>query len=423
MRTTLLALVIIALTATAIPAETEIGFSGQVRVRPEIDGRRFVPGAHVQQVTYLRTRAALKALIDGNTEVFVQLQDSRTFGDLTLNGEASSGTLNNTENIDLHQGYIAVQRMFLDGLGMKAGRFEFNLGNQRVFGAVGWSNVGRAWDGIQFWYETESLRVLPFWLKRVEQNARNGNRDFDLYGTNVELKQAGAELFGVYERNADGFFIDGDFFNQLDRISFGGYIARNFEPADIIANAVYQTGTIVNGAVPQERDLSAFLITAEVGYSFKDMALKRIAAGIDFASGDNNTADDEWRAYDNMYYTGHKFRGYMDYFVSFDQFAANISNAGLIDLMARIAIDPYPKWTVKADFHYFRTHEDYFIPGTILETSSDVGLEFDLTVATSMVDGVNLQGGAAIFFASEDVTGLSDPDPGLWLYGMATADF
>jgi hypothetical protein len=422
MRTTILTVVLtIAMTLTTA-AETEIDFSGQIRVRPEIDGRSFAPDAKTLQYTYLRTRAALKALIDDNTDVYIQIQDSRSFGDLTLNDEPSSGTLNNTQNVDLHQGYIAVRRMFLDGLGMKAGRFEFNLGNQRVFGAVGWSNVGRSWDGVQFWYESDDVTFLPFWLKRIEVNADDGNRDFDIYGANVTIKQADLEILGVYEHNGDGTTIGGKFVNYLDRFSAGIYFARDFNPADLTVNAVLQTGNIVNGSTEAERDISAFLLTAEVGYAFEDSPVSRVAVGVDYASGDDDLSDDDWKAYDNLYYTGHKFRGYMDYFVSYD-LLPHIQYSGLVDIMGRLAMDPAPDWSLTLDAHYFRTAADYYIPGSLLETSKSVGMEADLTVLTKAVAGVSLQGGASVFFASDDLTGDPDSDPGFWLYGMVTADF
>lgn len=422
MRTLILTFTIIIAMTAIVAAETEIGFSGQIRLRPEIDGRSFAPDAHTIQYTYLRTRASLEALIDTNTEVYVQLQDSRMFGDLTLNGQPSSGSLNNTQNVDLHQGYIAVRRMFLDGLGMKAGRFEFNLGNQRVFGAVGWSNVGRSWDGVQFWYENDDVRVLPFWLKRIEVNAADGNRDFDIYGTNVAVKEAGLEVLGVYEHNGDGTTIGGDFVNYLDRFSAGAYLARSFAPANLTVNAVLQTGTIVNGATPAERDIAAFLLTAEVGYSFENSPVSRVAAGVDFASGDDDLNDDDWKAYDNLYYTGHKFRGYMDYFTTYD-LLPHIQYSGLIDIVGRLAIEPAAEWILQFDAHYFRTAQDYYIPGSSLETSSNVGMEGDLTVQTSAVAGVSLQGGASLFLASDDLTGDPDSVPGFWLYAMVTADF
>jgi len=148
----ILILLLIGGLAAAVYAETEVEVSGQVRVRNEIDGKSFNPDYTTKYFQVMRTRIAIDAIVDSNAHAFVQFQDSRMFGDTDQFGQLQSGTLNDGKNVDIHQAYIQVDRIAVDGLGVKAGRFEFNLGNQRVFGAVGWHNVGRSWEGLEAWY-------------------------------------------------------------------------------------------------------------------------------------------------------------------------------------------------------------------------------------------------------------------------------
>ncbi|RME21725.1 MAG: hypothetical protein D6800_11770 [Candidatus Zixiibacteriota bacterium] len=389
-------------------ADTDVTVTGQVRVRNEVSDRTFDSTYTTLESTILRTRVRVEALIDSNTHAVVQFQDSRTLGGRNQFGDAQSATLNDSKNVDIHQAFVQIDRLWVDGLGGKFGRFELNLGNQRVFGAVGWSNVGRAWEGGMLWYRQPDWAVTGLTLKRLELNDMNDNRDFDVLGTTVDITRAHAQFFGFWEHNADMTITSTD--NDLDRFSFGGYFKHTIpnSSVDVEANAVYQTGDKAGV------DIAAFLLTGELGYTFPGKGQARIAAGIDYASGDDTTTDNEINAYNNLYYTGHKFRGYMDYFV-----ASNPS--GLIDLMLRGKINPAPKWTLKGDLHYFKTAEDYVDFTNTL--TSDVGVEVDLTVATTSVRGVKLQGGVSAFFPNESFAGFVNPDPGIWSYTMVTADF
>jgi len=160
-----------------------------------------------------------------------------------------------------------------------------------------------------------------------------------------------------------------------------------------------------------EYDISAFMFTFEGGMTFQDSELKpRVAVGIDYSSGDDDFTDEKVSTFTNAYYTGHKFRGYMDYFLGSHEY-------GLIDLMFRGKINPAPGWTIKGDFHHFTTAKEYDISGT--ETSKDVGMEFDFTVITSKVPGVKLALGASIFMPTENWEGFEDPEKGFWAYTQA----
>jgi len=139
-----------------------------------------------------------------------------------------------------------------------------------------------------------------------------------------------------------------------------------------------------------------------------------VAVAVDYASGDDNIADGKAKHYDNLYYTGHKFRGYMDYFVESSMY-------GLADLMVHGSLSPLEGWTVRGDLHYFTRATEYVDYRG--EETKDLGVELDLTVTTSRVAGVSLTGGGSVFLPSESFAQTEDPEPGLWGYVMATVDF
>lgn len=408
--------------AFAIPsgfADTEITFSGQLRARSELDKRSFIEDAHWQQYYLFRTRFNVEATVDENTHAFIQFQDSREAGDLNQFGERQSGLTNDSKNVDVHQAYVKVDRIFFDGFGMKAGRFEVNLGNQRVFGAVGWDNVGRAWEGVKAFYKGNNFKITGMQLKAYEANNFIANQDFDIYGGKVSLTEQNWDFFIFYERNQDTSGTDDSGINSLDRYDIGTYYSGTHEDFDYNFNFVYQFGNYAsfNGAW-DEADIGAFLITAGFNYNFDSEYETSFGLGIDYASGDDDFTDNKNSAYNNLYFTGHKFNGYMDYWVNKSGTAYEF--AGLMDLIGRFAITPAPDWRLKADVHLFKTAKDYPYGG---EEVNDGGFEVDLTATTTRFQGLTLDIGASYFAPQDGFAGTDKNADGIWGYIQGTVDF
>ncbi len=431
------ALAAVVLGAGSAMADTDVTITGQVRARTEISDKSFDTLVKVQQFTYLRTRVMADARINNNTHAVAQFQDSRILGD---NGY--SGSLSDAKNVDLHQAYLQVDHLWNNGVGFKAGRFEVNLGNQRVFGAVGWHNVGRSWEGFQTWLDREKVRFDAFWLKKMELNATTGNTDFDIFGAQATIKSINLDLFGFFEHDAfqdDSTLITnapiGTFYSQhkrLQRLNLGLYYKRIYQQFDFELNSVYQTGQkqiwtepVTDRLVSEELDIAAFMFAFETGYTFDRPCRPRLAMGIDYTSGDDDAADDKYEAYDNLYYTGHKFRGFMDYFPASPKPGGTGQDVGLMDVMLRLKANPTAGWTVKGDFHFFKTATDYVDPmdTTGATMTKDIGMEFDIGIVTSRVAGVKLAAGASLFLPTESYAGMADPDPRFWSYLQATAGF
>ncbi len=410
-------------------AETKVDVSGQVRFRKELDRRAFSSMYKAETYSFLRTRVNVNAEVDENAHVFVQFQDSRVLGGKTFLGGNQAGALNDGKNVDVHQAYLKLDNIFGEGWGAQMGRFEVNFGNERTFGAVGWDNVGRTWEGASGWYDNPSVKITGWALKAVEAMNMTGNRDFDLYGYSVDVKKAKASFFAILERNSKR-----DSFGKktLNRFNLGGHIKHKKNKIDFEANAVYQGGTvstafasgtksIVGSTIAQTPttgdallDVKAFLAAGEIGYNFSGSKKVRVAVGADISSGDDDPTDTDFKSYNNLYYTGHKFRGFMDYFLK--------SNfGGLMDLMFRGKFNPTNGWTVKGDVHYFRTVKDY-TDYTATKTS-DVGIEIDLSVVTTRVKGAKIVNGASYFIAKDSFAGTTNSDAGIWGYSQVIVNF
>ena len=437
MRTSLLSLLVMTLIvawAGLVAAETSLDFSGQVRVRCELDDRSFDTAATARTFALMRTRVNVDATVDSNAHAFIQFQDSRTLGGGDQFDNWQSGTTNDGKNVDIHQAYIQLDRIWIDGLGARAGRFEYTFGNQRVFGSVGWSNVGRSWEGGLGWYQGNGFKLTGFGLKVQEDNFEDFNGDFDIYGLHLRFDKASLELFGIYELDMDtaGTFLgeairvaDPDD-HVMDRLNFGLYTLRKFRGFDLEINGVYQTGKVISG--PVRIDLQAFMFAGEVGYNFEGEAKARLSAGIDYSSGDDNLLDNDYKGYDNLYYTGHQFRGYMDYFLASEP-------VGLMDILARGRINLHPDWTANADFHYFTTAQNYVDQADDSETSN-LGMEFDVSVSTTSIVGVKAVCGASLFLpdaafvrysldkeGTAEADDMTNNDPTVWAYSQLIVDF
>ena len=139
----------------------------------------------------------------------------------------------------------------------------------------------------------------------------------------------------------------------------------------------------------------------------------RLALGIDYASGDADPGEGTFKAFNNLYYTAHKFRGFMDYFL--------LSNpSGLLDLYLRGKVEPGRGWLLLADIHYFNTAADP--ANDPIATSRNLGWEIDLTAWTVRIPGATFLTGGSIFLPSTGFGG-EDAEPGYWLYTMFLVGF
>ena len=167
-----------------------------------------------------------------------------------------------------------------------------------------------------------------------------------------------------------------------------------------------------------ETDIGAYLVAVEGGFTFPGKAKARAAVRLDLASGDDDMTDDKYKGFNNLYYTGHKFRGFMDYFLA-------SSPLGLMDLALRLKMAPFAKWVFKADYHMFSAAQE-FSDGTASGTTKKIGNEIDLTAAYKdgkfgCVIGVST-------FTADDAAGnyagnLMGDDGSTWGYIMGIANY
>ncbi len=391
-------------------AETEFSIDGSIRLRAEYDLKSFDIDRHSQTFQDLRTRIGLTFKPVETVRVYVQLQDSRRLG------SAASGTPASLSNIDMHQGYIEISGIGPGTSKLKAGRFAFKFGNQRVFSTNNWSNVGRAWDGAMFSMDLTSATSHLFYLRRLEVNDQDYNRDFDIYGVYTEMSRWSLDVFFFAESDADSTNYVRE---RLHRFNLGGFTSQHFGAFDLLVQGSFQFGTQARDTLPDTvvQDIEAFMLNAEAGVTLDDARQTRVAIGTDYTTGANPADSSTFSVYQNSYATGHAFRGYMDYFTGSPAY-------GVLDIYLRFGSIIFPQHKLALDVHYFRSDVDYLSRADDSTLTTDLGIEFDLMHKWTIAAGTTLQTGVSMFFADSHFAAAGDErNPGLWIYSMLGVSF
>ncbi len=371
----------------------DVTISGQARYRLEIDGKNFDPDANAEWTQYMRTRIGFAAKASENSGFFMQFQDSRILG---LNPGMESFN-NNTSNFEtgVHQAYLWYKPCNKGWA--KIGRMSVGLHNERLVGKVGWSNIGRTEEGLMYGRKmSDNVSVTGAAWQMEENNAvdADGDNFTDpmFYVLNFNFADQGMDFFT--------YLLTDDAAAGYSLYTFGLYSNRTFANTWFYdAMVAYQTGSDDN------MDYSGMLINAEIGDKF-DNGLA-ISGLVDYTTGDDAGTTDEVETFNNLFYTGHKWNGYMDYFVG------GLSE-GLMDLALRVNYPLDNGWSVKADVHNFSTVEDMANGQTAL------GTEFDFSVKKT--DGpYSIEGGLGIFSPSDDW--YDGGDSGMWGFVQSMVNF
>lgn len=387
--------VILLISVSSIFAQSSIDVNAQIRARHQMSNKDFNSDVDANSFSELRTRVGLKLSPMEDVSGFVQIQDSRIYG-------TEPNTLSNTANLDLHQAYVNVSKLFDLPLNLKIGRMELSYGPQRLMGAVGWSNVGRSFDGGVLQLTTQKIDVDFFSAKTNESGEPGDTNDFSLFGAYGNLKVA--KNYKIQP------FIIGEIISGTDfgRYTLGLYVNGKIGAFSHEIEAAYQLGSI-----DENTDISAYMLAANLKYQFKAKVKPSLGVGVDLLSGDDGT-DDESNVFSTLYATNHKYYGFMDYFLNIP---VHTMGLGLTDVHAKASFFPAHKLKAALAFHVFNSTEEY----TLMDgnTSNSFGSELDLTIIYSYNKAVKFQGGFSLFSPGDIFKETRGEDSSTWAYLMA----
>lgn len=348
----LLALPLAADAQPAPPAErtAQIALFGEIRTRAEFD-RPGTPGAS-DAFTLLRSRIGATIAAAPRTTLVLQVQDSRLLGA----GAGAPGS-----ELDLHQGYVELATPWRGAtLAVRAGRQEIALGNERLVGAVNWSNTGRTFDGARV-LVTPAGAGAPRWTATAfaatveERGARAG----------AATRAADHALAGLFATRALGAaLVEVTLLHDV-----GGHYRAWDDARRTTLDARLRTGRVLgvaaelegavqvgrqrfvpaDGAATHEQDVGAWLAGARLAAA--PIAAARRATGtlgVDVLSGDASPADGRYTAFATPYASNHAFYGLMDLV---GEPAASTRERGLVDAFATAAVRLHPAASLRGELH------------------------------------------------------------------------
>ena len=358
-------------TAMAEDAPNPWTLTPTAEIRPRLEASTGRDGASGAESWYVsqRSRLGLDLSRDGFSGR-VLVADVRVWGsELDTLKDLSADTF------DLHEGWLRFQ--VGEKLHLTVGRQELAWDEQRLVGAVDWTQQGRAFDAARLAWRrgpwtaeasaamiydadtatnvvlTEDTRAL---LARAAWSPKDGG--------------ATAALVSVLETNAGA---------DLQRETVGLYVAGRSGILSGRLEGYAQIGSL--GAA----SYGAYLIGASGTVAPELQWKPAITLWFDNLSGDADATDSTLGAFTPPYATNHKFYGIMDV-MCFSE-ACAVDGQGLRDAALKLDLNPIDKLKISLDAHGFLAAEPV---GEAL-----LGEEIDLWASGPLGRGLSLAGGGA----------------------------
>jgi Alginate export len=412
--------VVFATTLLVLPVaradETEVrwSLSGEARFRPERRDNADLDAAadDDSRLGFMRLRVAIEAIVRKDYRLFVQAQDSRVAGE-----EAT--TASNLRNLDLHQGFLEITPGASRRLTLTLGRQEWIYGDERLIGAFGWDNVGRAFDGVRLRYALPRWRIDGLLARLSNVTTGAATTGSTLYGAYAQAApRQGSEYEGYWLGFSDRVAAAGETGVPGDtRIdALGGRVKDRFGRFDLRVEAVAERGRLDGDR------LSAFAAAAQGGVTWGGATTWRPFGGYDYATGDKNPVDGERQEFFNFFPTNHPHYGFIDYegWRNLRSYYAGLSVA-------------HGRHFTQAKVHHFGLQEPRgpwkSAGGAILgfdptgTSGTGVGREIDLTYRFAWKRGLSCEAGYSRFTPGRFARLTRGDDASDWAYLMLTAAF
>ncbi len=421
---------------------TKVTIGGQLRQRVEWYANEVGTGEGKEIVGSYRARLNIKAqLSDGVTAVFTP----QAVGYWGENSQGLGLDNANTADLYLHEAYMLLSNPFgINNVIVKMGRQEVNLGNQRLVGAVGWSQAARSLDGILVGYVAGDYGLAGFFYGKLNDTANmgawaiptspNGEEDIELF---VATWQGNFKPFGIggtyeitdiYVNPTTNYAKTVGVVNGLDVNvnTLYGRVTPTFD-TDMAKIKVNIEGAIQDGDAGNA-DFNGYFFSVGAGATFADvMWTPNIFLGYDYYSGDDNPADNDLDAFWSVLPTAHKWLGHADKVFGAPFYAFNGGGlvaviqqnvVGVEDLYLKLGAKPMDKVSAHLDIHYFQSAEDvtWVDAAGRRQSDDDIGWETDLAVSYKYSKNLCLTVGWDHFDPDDAYTrgGSDDAEDHIW---------
>ena len=304
------------------------------------------------------------------------------------------------DGFDVRQAHVRIGKADAP-VNLTVGRQLLAYGDQRLVGALDWSNTSRVFDAVKLAMRAGSVKVDVF-SASVVQNDPERRINQSLEGNNIHGIYAAIEdvipkstiepyvLWQTTPLTMNELQMRGD----MDRYTTGTRIwGRDLGPWDYNAALVGQRGDLAGASI------EAWAYYAELGYSLDRDLEPRLFAEYNFGSGDDDPTDGKVGGFVDVYPTAHRWYGYND-LVGW----RNIKN-----LRLGTQVQAHEKLGLQFDFHSFWLVSErdalYNVGGRLTVpapaggiANKKVGDEVNVTFSSAPTERIGVSGGIGYMF-------------------------
>jgi Alginate export len=322
-----------------------------------------------------------------NTQI--TFQDSRTFGQT-----ASSSDVATT---GLYEAWA--EMLVMPGGSVKVGRQVLKYDDNRLFSAASWSNTGTSHDVALFKYCVNDFQGhLGF---AYNNNTAISSETF--YNPVTKYRYMGfawltKDLFKGL--NLSAIAVDEGVQTAAVITDYGKKISMNHTytyggnlkfldssiPLSALATTYFQAGKSSTGS-----RMAGAMAALKVDYTISTAFSANV--GVDYFSGDNNSADKKQYNFKKLYGTDHNFNGIIDYWDT-------PLTQGLLDYYGGATAKISKKLSVEGAYHLFETDKQLQKAGVAV--GKDLGSELDLILNYKMNPQTVLQAGWSSYFITDN---------------------
>lgn len=333
----------------------------------------------------------------------IALQDVRTWG--------NQAQLNayDVSTFSLHEAWG--EYFFDKNISLKAGRQEFNYDDERLLGGVNWTQQGRSHDAMLLKFSNDSMQLKVHIGGAYNQTAENNiataytgisnYKEMYFIWLNKKIKNFSISILELNNGIQSPAAINSTRFGY----TAGTHIEYKKNALLINPRFYYQGGEDAD-----KKEIQSSMVGLDLQYMLK----KKIVFGLgaEIFSGQSQT--DTSKAYkevthnfNQLYGTGHKFNGYMDYFFA----GSGHGNIGLNNFYLKTKYKE-EKWWFTLDVHQFMVgaevldKKEFLNSGKYEAMNSNLGTEIDLAFAFNFSPQFTVQAGYSHLLATETLQAL-----------------
>ncbi|MBL3655855.1 alginate export family protein [Fulvivirga sediminis] len=401
MKKTLLLLIFFG--SIAYHAQAQFTVSGDFRFRSELrDGSRVLLDStkNASVVSSQRTRLITNYKFD-RFEIRVAFQNARIWG--------QDRERANVPNLNMAEGWLRykLNEDTTKGFFVKVGRQHLVLDDGRIFGMRNWNDIAVSHDLALLEYENKGWNIIGGGAYNNDANKYfesayevNYYKYLGLVWVNKQINEKWqASLLNSVEGHED----EDNYKVLYPRATSGVYLKKDKGdlPLSLQASFYYQYGKNPVG-VKQNAYMYSIVPTYHISKKWKT------TFGVNYLSGNDQTkASDKNEAFNKLFGDGHRYYGYMDYFLNIED---NSKGGGMRELFAGLFYNFTEKTQLELSYHNFGLAGTLVNPDNGNKVEGQLGHEIDLQLKHSLGKAVTLVIDYSTMFATEEMEYLKGGD-------------